>query len=179
MIIGLAGYARSGKDEVAKILVKNYGFRRIAFADPIREFVLRVNPILESGHRIGELVKEFGWELAKSKDESRRLLQEVGLVARDMFGPNFWVDLAVKNISFGERVVISDVRFKNEMTVIRQLEGKTFRVLRDGVGPVNAHISETEIDDSYFNAYIPNNGTLEELEAYVDTLMKPYANKVI
>jgi len=179
MIIGLAGYARSGKDEVAKILVKNYGFRRIAFADPIREFVLRVNPILENGYRIGEVVKQFDWEIAKKQDESRRLLQEVGLVARDMFGPNFWVDLAIKDIKFGENVVISDVRFKNEVAAIRQLEGKIFRVMREGVGPVNGHISETELDDVYFNAYIPNNETLEDLENYVDTLMKPYANKII
>lgn len=179
MIIGLAGYARAGKDEVAKILVKNYGFKRIAFADPIREFVLRVNPILENGHRIGEVVKQFNWEIAKKQDESRRLLQEVGLVAREMFGQDFWVNLALEEVQFHENVVISDVRFKNEMAAIRTFEGKTFRVLREGVGPVNGHISETEIDDAYFNAYISNNGTLEDLEAYVDTLMKPYANKII
>jgi dephospho-CoA kinase len=36
MIIGLTGYAQSGKDTVANILVENYGYQRVAFADPIR-----------------------------------------------------------------------------------------------------------------------------------------------
>ena len=50
MIIGLTGYARSGKDTVAKILVDNYGYKRIAFADKIRELLVEINPILENGH---------------------------------------------------------------------------------------------------------------------------------
>ena len=32
-IIGLSGYARSGKDEAAKVLVEELGFPRVAFAD--------------------------------------------------------------------------------------------------------------------------------------------------
>lgn len=179
MIIGLSGYARSGKDEVAKILVEKYGYKRTAFADPIREFVLKVNPILESGHRIGELVKEFGWEVAKSKDETRRLLQSTGLVARELFGQEFWIEQLVKNIGYETKIVIPDVRFKNEVSIIRQLEGKVFRVIRTGVKPVNSHISETELDDAYFEGYIPNEGTLEDLDNYVTNLMKPYANQII
>ena len=31
-VIGLTGYAQSGKDTVASILVEKYGYRRIAFA---------------------------------------------------------------------------------------------------------------------------------------------------
>jgi dephospho-CoA kinase len=96
----LAGYARSGKDEVAKILVRDYGYTRVAFADSIREFVLKVNPILETGYRVGEIVKEFGWDVAKSKMETRRLLQEVGVVARELFGEEFWVEQALKKIGY-------------------------------------------------------------------------------
>ena len=36
MIIGLSGYAQSGKDEVAKVLVEDYGYKRVAFADKIK-----------------------------------------------------------------------------------------------------------------------------------------------
>ena len=46
MIIGLTGYARSGKDTVAQILVDKFGFTRVAFADPIRDFCYQVNPIV-------------------------------------------------------------------------------------------------------------------------------------
>lgn len=179
MIIGLSGYARSGKDEVAKILVNKYGYTRVAFADSIRDFLLRVNPILENGKRLNESVKEFGWDITKSQTETRRLMQETGVVAREMFSEDFWIAQALKKIGFQDRVVISDVRFKNEMYAIRQLEGKTFRVIRTGVGPINSHVSENDLDGAYFDAYIPNEGTLEDLEAYVTNLMKPHANQII
>lgn len=180
MIIGLAGYARSGKDEVAKVLVEKYGFKRVAFADPIREFAQRVNPILTSGTRLNEMIHEFGWNIAKSNNETRRLLQEIGVTARDMFGPNFWVDIALRNMSiYSENIVISDVRFKNEIAAIKQLNGQVWRVIRQGVGPVNDHISEKDIDSAYFDAYIANDGTLKELEEYVSYLVDRDADKII
>lgn len=36
MIVGLAGLAGSGKDTVADFLVKNHGFTKVAFADPLK-----------------------------------------------------------------------------------------------------------------------------------------------
>lgn len=179
MIIGLAGYARSGKDEVAKILVKNYGYERVAFADSIKEFLLKVNPILENGKRLNEVTQEFGWDIAKAQSETRRLMQEVGVTARTLFGEDFWIGLALKKIGYNDRVVISDVRFRNEINAIHSLEGKVFRVMREGVGPINSHISEKDIDGAYVNGYIPNNGTLQELEEYVDNIMRPYAHKIV
>lgn len=46
-IIGLSGYARSGKDEAAKILVEEYGFTRVAFADKLRDVLYALNPIVD------------------------------------------------------------------------------------------------------------------------------------
>ena len=180
MIIGLAGYARSGKDEVAKVLVEKYAFERISFADPIRDFVQKVNPILTTGARISEMIGEFGWNITKANTEARRLLQEVGVTARDMFGPNFWIDIALSRMHIqSTNYVISDVRFKNEVAAIKQLNGQVWRVIRQGVGPVNNHISETQIDSAYFDAYIANDGTLQELEDYVSYLVSRDADKII
>jgi dephospho-CoA kinase len=58
MIIGLSGYSRSGKDEVAKILVEDYGFTRIAFADKIRELLYEMNPIVDTHYHLKSLVDE-------------------------------------------------------------------------------------------------------------------------
>lgn len=179
MIIGLAGYARSGKDEVAKVLVNKYGFTRVAFADPIREFLLKINPILDDGHRVEDFVKEFDWNIAKAKPETRRLLQDIGITAREMFGEDFWIGLALRKMEYKERVVVTDVRFRNEINAIHTLEGKVFRVMREGVGPVNGHISETDVDNAYVDGYIQNNGTLEDLEGYVDQMMSSYAYKIV
>lgn len=42
MIVGLAGLAGSGKDTVADILVKNFGFVKVAFADPLKRIAKEV-----------------------------------------------------------------------------------------------------------------------------------------
>lgn len=38
-VVAISGWARSGKDTAAKILIEDYGFNRIAFADPLKNTV--------------------------------------------------------------------------------------------------------------------------------------------
>jgi hypothetical protein len=38
----LAGLSRSGKDEVARVLVREHGFTRVAIADRLKEVVMHV-----------------------------------------------------------------------------------------------------------------------------------------
>lgn len=44
-LVGLCGYAGSGKDEAAKALTA-IGWQRVAFADAVREVALAINPIV-------------------------------------------------------------------------------------------------------------------------------------
>ena len=37
IIIGLMGYAKSGKDFITKTFIDDYGYKRVAFADNIKE----------------------------------------------------------------------------------------------------------------------------------------------
>ena len=102
MIIGLTGYAQSGKDTVAKVLVENYGFTRVAFADKIREYLYEMNPMFDSiaGEPVfvRDRVDRDGWEKAKQSPQIRRLLQNSGVAARKVFGPQFWVHEAMKSM---------------------------------------------------------------------------------
>jgi hypothetical protein len=75
-------------------------------------------------------------------------------------------------------VVFSDCRFRNEMEAIRDAGGVLVRVSRPGksvaVG-IAGHASEAEmreIPDSFFDAVIDNSGTIEDLHAVVDWLVK-------
>lgn len=45
-IIALSGFARSGKDEAAKVLVEEFGFKQVAFADKLREMLYQLDPIV-------------------------------------------------------------------------------------------------------------------------------------
>lgn len=170
-IIGLSGYARSGKDTVAKVLVDNYGYTRIGFADAIREFLLGINPILSDGHRLGEVVKLYGWEIAKGQTEVRRLLQETGTVARSLFGEHFWIELLLSKVDPKDKIVIPDVRFSNEAHMIQMMGGAVWKISRPGVGPINSHVSESDMESYTVDTVIENSGTIEDLHDLIQKLI--------
>lgn len=179
MIIGLSGYAQSGKDTVAQHLIDNYGFTRIAFADPIREALLALDPTVPDypalpGIKLSWLVEKSGWESVKQESqEVRKLLQRMGTeVGREMFGQNFWVDQAMSKANGIDNVVITDVRFPNEYDAIKQNGGQVWRVNKLNHQPANSHQSETILDDFNFDWSIPNYGTIEDLYAIIDGIMK-------
>lgn len=171
-IIGLSGYARSGKNTVADILSSLYGYEQRAFADRLKGFVFQINGLVfnqEHGvHRVQEAVGFYGADAAKEKaPEYRRLLQEVGTKSREFFGADVWVNSCFGTMEVGHPYVITDVRFKNEAERIRSVGGAVFRVDRPGVGPINDHVSEIEMDDWPFDATIENDGSLLDLQGSV------------
>jgi dephospho-CoA kinase len=173
MIIGLSGYAQSGKDTVAKYLVENRGFERVAFADPIRNLLWDINPLLKDGFYLQGVVKAYGWDVAKTRfPEVRRLLQELGVGARKNIDEDLWIIKALRTMSGDGNYVVTDVRFQNEASMIRMSGGQIWRVERIGVDAVNSHISEHDLDNWEFDAYIHNNSTIEDLEFAVQTRLR-------
>ena len=171
MIIGLTGFARSGKDSVARTLVEQYKFTRVAFADPIRDLLLELDPILDKGNRLSSLVTEYGWEIAKSQSEVRRLLQTLGVGARSIIDQEIWVIKALRSMSDNKNYVVTDVRFKNEMIVLKLSAAQIWRVERPGVGAINNHVSESEMSTFEVDQAFINDGSLEDLEAMVKARM--------
>lgn len=166
MIVGLSGYAQVGKDSIGQILVEDYDFKRYAFADALRSVVYALNPLLDDGVRVQEVIDKSGWEWAKvNVPEVRRLLQSMGTEAgRKVLGENVWVEAVFNQIHHNSlNVVITDVRFPNEAQRIKAEGGFVVRVTRPGVSAVNAHPSETSLDEWGFDLSIPNNGTKEDL----------------
>lgn len=167
MIIGLTGYAQSGKDTVASILVEQYGFTRVAFADKIREFLYETGP-----DYLRYLVDEVGWEKAKQNKTVREMLQNTGVGARKVFGDNFWVHQAMGSIASAyPNIVVTDVRFLNEANTLRENGGQIWRITRLGVSAVNSHISESQLDNYNVDQTFLNNGTVEDLSASIKARM--------
>ena len=177
-IVGLSGYARSGKDEAAKVLVEEFGFTRVAFADKLREVLYALNPIVSFGvyenfHwdysknvHVQDVTDECGWDGYKETEhgpEIRRLLQRLGTEAgRQTLWDSIWVDAALTGHPEDARLVVTDCRFPNEAQAIKDRGGVVWRISREGVGPANSHPSETSLDDWNFDAWVDNNGTLDE-----------------
>jgi len=175
MIIGLSGYARSGKDSVAEYLVQHHGFTRLAFADNLKQLLYDVNPIILSGgdERVQSFVDYFGWDESKKIPEVRELLQRLGESARERIGQDVWINAVLKEAEGLDRVVISDVRYQNEANAIRfDAGGKLIRIIRYGVSSANDHISETDLDNYSFDASIHNDYTLSSLGHEVERVME-------
>lgn len=173
MIIGISGKKRSGKDTVAQILVEEFGFTRLAFADVIKAAVYRLDPIISlTGLRLQYIVDTDGWELAKEYPEVRRLLQVFGSeVGRDMIDAQIWIELTLNGVKKSANIVISDVRFQNEAEEIKYQGGDVWRITKATGEFIDTHRSETELDSWNFDQYIPNNGSLEDLRREVRAVM--------
>lgn len=178
-VIGLSGVARSGKDTVADYICDTYGYKKMSFADPIREALYKLNPDVTvnglAGSKLRTAVDVFGWEDCKDKvPQVRPLLQNLGTeVGRNMFGENFWVSKALNSVEDGTSVVFADVRFPNEANAIRALNGLVIRIEREGYTAVNGHISETALDDyEHFDAVLQNDSTLGHLMLDVDNVIR-------
>jgi len=165
MIIGLSGYAQSGKNTVADILVDHHGFIALACADPIKALVYDINPKINS-IEIQGMVNEYGWDIVKQDPEVRRLLQTTGEAGRQGIDEYLWVAMTLSQIKDPHegRYVITDVRFPNEASAISSQGGQLWRIERPGVDAVNDHISETALDAWIFDETIVNNGTIEDLK---------------
>lgn len=171
-LIGINGYARTGKDTVADILVKEYGFVRVAFADKLREAAYALNPYVvdETGYEhvtLQWVIDMYGWDGYKETifgKDIRRILQRMGTeVGRNILGEDIWVDAVLNDLDDEGKYVFTDCRFFNEAYAVTNLWGQVWRVDRPGVGPVNDHISEVGIDDWNFDVRINNAGSLEDL----------------
>lgn len=144
IVVGLSGYAGAGKDAVADILVRDYGFTKMAFADPLKRMLRRLDPII--GHELyagccddcGDIPEveevrfsdaaKFGFDDQSLKyspwgAEVRDLWQRFGTEVFREEDEDYWVRHAALaiNDSEADRIVFTDVRFENEAEMIYDL----------------------------------------------------------
>src|SRR5690606_10137132 len=171
-VIGLYGYAGSGKDTVGHTLESLKGYARAAYADPLRQAAEEINPYIPEpldagaphGWRRG-LIKRHGWRGAKDGNPwVREFLADLGNAIRDL-DPDFWVRLAEERIRWllvdSPGVTVTDVRFPNEYESIKRLGGVMVRVTRPGCNPANE--IDNLLDDYEFDSQILNDGSLHDL----------------
>ncbi|MCX4687217.1 hypothetical protein OG401_23415 [Kitasatospora purpeofusca] len=184
--VALVGRARSGKDSIGARLGQTHAFVRVAFADPLRDAALDLNPIVGAEDtvygrlplRLSDVVGRHGWEMAKTAlPEVRRTLQRLGEAVRT-HDPEYWIRLAVERLDVAERwnlpVVVTDVRHVNELEALRQRGALVVRVVRPGVdglaGIEGQHVTETALDRAEVDVTVHNAGSLAELHRLADSL---------
>jgi len=148
MIIGLGYKARSGKDTIANYLKEVHGFKRIAFADALKEAcraIFDFNDEQLYGNQ--KEVEDPYWKLTP-----RYVLQFVGTECmREVFHKDIWVKAVEKKIlSSNDNWVITDMRFPNEAEAVQRWGGFLVRVDRPNAGATGgivSHPSEISMDN--------------------------------
>lgn len=154
--IGILGEARHGKDEVASVLVEEFGYVRRGFADALKEDVgLALAVWTDRGNPEHRAYARRYIDSLKRISEIRTLLQAYGS-ARRALERDYWVHRlfawADKALFPGERLVVPDVRFRNEAEALKARGFLLVRVARpgfdNGLTPEQrAHPSEDELRD--------------------------------
>ena len=199
MLIGLCGYIGSGKNAVAEMLVKNHGYEQDSFAKSLKDAVSAVfgwpRELLEGNtpdSREWREAPDTWWTEQLEMPVSPRLaLQMIGTeVFRGNYHNNIWVASLLRRVG-DRKVVVSDVRFPNEIKLIQEYGGKVIWVKRDmpewantgmeaSIGDENAvmtmqklgiHSSEWAWTGSQFDYTINNDKGLQELEESTNYLV--------
>lgn len=181
-IVGIGHIARAGKDTAATALIRDMGFRRVGFADKLKELAMECDPLVTSATqasnvgtgkgRLAWIVHGLTWEGAKdSYPEVRNFLINLGEGVRKVLGQDVWVDAVVSGIRKGESVVIPDVRYPNEAAAIQKAGGKVIRIDRPGANP--AGLSDNYLSDwDGWDGVVVNDGNVQDLERAVIALVK-------
>jgi len=188
MIIGICGLIGSGKGTVADILV-DQGFKKVSFADKLKDGVSTIfgwdRAMLEGDTDESRTWREqrddFWSSETKMEVTPRLVLQLFGTdCMRNGFDDGVWVSLLKKTILDNPgNYVVPDVRFENEIAMLRDIGGEVWEVQRGrtpewlikyeitGVEPTEIHPSEWRWIKSKKDVVIENNSTLAELNRQV------------
>jgi hypothetical protein len=174
-VIALGGHASAGKDSVANVLVERYGYTRVAFGDPVRALLEEMNPLIATAEgpvNLAWILKGVGWDVAKREhSDLRRLMQHLGNGAREHTTPDVWVQAALRKAEGHPRVVYSDVRYRNELDAVSGPDSCSLWISRPGNGPLNGHVSETQLSRLDFDFGVFNEDELEDLADEVGLFM--------
>jgi len=209
MIIGFVGFIGSGKDTAADYLVNFHGFRRDSFANTLKDAVSAVfgwdRTLLEGRTKEAREWREqidIWWaeRLGKPNLTPRWVLQYWGTeVCRTGFHDDIWIaSLENKMRKTKDNIVISDVRFPNEIKAIHNAGGLVVRIKRGpepewyddafnmNAGPQNMswaiskmrmeqrkiHASETAWVGGKIDHNVSNDGSIDELFTQIKNLVE-------
>lgn len=201
-IIAISGFIGSGKDTVADYLVNVHGFRRESFAGTLKDAISVIfgwdKQLLEGRTKQSREWREqidVWWadRLDIPHLTPRWVLQHWGTdVMRQHFHDDIWLaSLENKLRKTNEDIVVSDVRFTNEIKMLKKLGAITVKTCR-GEAPIWANSLE-QIKDHYerqsfmqqyeshqsewnwvgteFDYTLDNNGSMDNLYTQINNLL--------
>lgn len=182
-LVAFTGLKGSGKDTAAAVLAANSGHTPIQFAVYMKNMLLSLavaqGASLEEANELvnGSIESKETPSIYFNNHTPRHAMQTLGTEwGRKLLGEDFWVNcvrdklLAHPNQKFG----LTDMRFPNELAMIKELGGTTVRVERASHAYVDTHASEISILTLPVDFIIRNDSTLERFENDVASIFQAY-----
>lgn len=169
LVLGLCGFARSGKSTIAQYLVEHHDFVRVRFAGPLKDMLRTLG--LSEAQLEGDLKNE-PCDLLRGQTP-RWAMQTLGtewgrvLIGHDLW-THLWREATLSALIDGKSVVVDDLRFLNEAQSVRRIpDSQIWRVSRLEVSTPMHHSSEQELARITCDRTIYNDSSIEELLDYV------------
>jgi len=176
MIIGLLGKKQSGKTTVADYVHTYHGFVEITFAYCLKQVCKMIFNLSDDQlYGSSKEVVDPTWQVSP-----RVLMQTVGT---DLFRNtlstiipschNIWIRnllLRVQSIPDGTNIVVSDCRYTDEVTALKEMGAIIIKLERSKNVELDTHESEC-INDIPYDYCIQNDGGLDDLFISVDTIL--------
>lgn len=175
-IIGFGHRSRVGKDTATGFLnteLRMLGVKalHISFASKLKEISYDLyswagmkRPIHYESHPADRQIKLP--ELGLTPVE---VWVAVGNKLREVY-PETWVQCALRGQQNAECIIVSDVRYPNEVAAIRSLSGKIYKISRRNV-PILDTVTDNALDNFMgWDGIIVNDGTLAELHTEIRAL---------
>lgn len=187
MLIGLAGRHGCGKSTVANILVSEYGFQKASFAAALKEYVASIfqwelEDLFSQTGKEALLSKPVVWDSETCRKLSvlsnlnirfkgekilhsrREALQFIGTdVLRDA-DQLFHINEFKKRFCNGDRFVCDDVRFHNELQMLKDIGAICIFIIRPYFWKYSNHLSEITLTRHHFDNVFVNDSSKHKLE---------------
>ena len=156
----ISGKARSGKNEVARIIEKHYSNKKcitISFGYYIKDYVKRVSD----------------WD-GNENDKPRDLLQQLGIeLIKNKIDNKLFINRIIEDIEvfsyFYDVIIVSDVRLKDELESLKEKykNSISIRIIRNEDNNLTMnqkeHLTEVDLDEfNNFDYVIENSKNLKE-----------------
>ena len=186
VLVGLMGIKGSGKSTAASYLVNNYGFVEKSFAECLKRACKELF-LLEDEQVFGTQEQKETPDPRWYDCTPRKIMQYVGtdLLREnlDKIIPELGKNIFTRHIELwytaeiaknpNIQVVISDIRFQNEVDFVQKLGGVVIKIDRPLVLTDDTHSSEIELQlITSYDHLINNTDTLEDLSRELDNYMK-------
>jgi len=152
--------------------------------DKVRVFYIDEKRALENCPVWGNFVAdhhEIQDQPGQSAVTVRRILQWWGTEYRRAQDPDYWTKAWEKKLLeydlVSTHILVDDVRFINELNIIKKHGGIFIKIERPGFDGANNHSSENSLDDySNWNLVILNDGSLEQFKQRTEVRILPLLN---